>query len=306
MAAVEDVTVAPAFAAAVARYCDHVALERRYSPNTVAAYRRDLEDFARRCARAGVADPAGVDRRFLRSYLAALSTLGYARSTVARKASSLRSFFRYLHRLGAIDTDPALRLSAPKLEHRLPRVPSVAGVEDLLERCDATPIGVRDRAIVELLYGSGLRVSELVGMCFGDFANGWLVVWGKGSKQRQVPLGDPAITALDAYTGAARAAIISAAGVESKPGTAAEERVFVNSSGRPMSTRDVRRVLERLAPFSPHALRHACATHLLEGGADLRSVQELLGHASLTTTQTYTHVTGDSLRTAFERTHPRA
>lgn len=298
----EDTAVPPAFAVAVDRYCDYVALERRYSPNTVAAYRRDLEDFALRCARAGVDAPAGVDRRFLRSYLAALSTLGYARSTVARKASSLRSFFRYLHRLGVVEADPALRLSAPKLEHRLPRVPSVAGVEALLERCDDTAVGVRDRAIVELLYGSGLRVSELVGMCFGDFANGWLVVWGKGSKQRQVPLGDPAVAALDAYLDGARAAIVAAARGRAN----AAEQVFVNSAGRPMSTRDVRRVLERLAPFSPHVLRHACATHLLEGGADLRSVQELLGHASLTTTQTYTHVTGDSLRTAFERTHPRA
>lgn len=298
--------MAPAFAGAIDRYCEYVAHERRYSPHTVAAYRRDLEDLARRCARAGLDGPAGVDRRFLRSYLAALSTLGYARSTVARKASSVRSFFRYLHRLGIIDVDPALRLSAPKLERRLPRVPSVAGVEALLDRCDETAVGVRDRAIVELLYGSGLRVSELVGICFGDFANGWLVVWGKGSKQRQVPLGDPAVVALDVYLDGARDAIIAAADARSKTTIGAGEHVFVNAVGRPMSTRDVRRVLERLAPFSPHVLRHACATHLLEGGADLRSVQELLGHASLTTTQTYTHVTGDSLRTAFERTHPRA
>lgn len=298
--ATDETAVPAAFAEAIARFCDYVELERRYSPHTVGAYRRDLTDFAQRCGRAGVDDPAAVDRRFLRSYLAALSTLGYARSTVARKASSLRSFFRYLRRLGLIEADSAARLVAPKLEHRLPRVPSVAGVEALLEHCDDTPTGLRDRAIVELLYGCGIRVSELVGICFGDFANGWLVVWGKGSKQRQVPVGDPAMAALDAYLAGARDAILTAAG------EVADDHVFVNSAGRPMTTRDVRRVLERLAPFSPHSLRHACATHLLEGGADLRSVQELLGHASLTTTQTYTHVTGDSLRKAFERTHPRA
>lgn len=300
--ATDETAVPPAFAEAVACYCDYVEFERRYSPHTVGAYRRDLTDFAQRCARAGVDDPAAVDRRFLRSYLAALSTLGYARSTVARKASSLRSFFRYLRRLGLIEADPAARLVAPKLERRLPRVPSVAGVEALLEHCDDTPTGLRDRAIVELLYGCGIRVSELVGICFGDFANGWLVVWGKGSKQRQVPMGDPAMAALDAYLARGRDAILTEAGAA----LAADDRVFLNTAGRPMTTRDVRRVLERLAPFSPHSLRHACATHLLEGGADLRSVQELLGHASLTTTQTYTHVTGDSLRKAFERTHPRA
>lgn len=299
-----ETAVPAAFADAVGRYCDYVALERRYSPHTVGAYKRDLTDFAHRCARAGLVEPAEVDRRFLRSYLAALSTLGHARSTVARKASSLRSFFRYLHRLGVLETDPAARLVAPKLAHRLPRVPSVAGVEDLLERCGDTPVGLRDRAIVELLYGSGIRVSELTGICFGDFANGWLVVWGKGSKQRQVPMGDPATAAIDAYLARGRAAMMAAAATPEEP--VAAGHVFVNTAGRPMTTRDVRRVLERLAPFSPHSLRHACATHLLEGGADLRSVQELLGHASLTTTQTYTHVTGDSLRNAFERTHPRA
>lgn len=294
--------VPPAFADAIGRYCDHVALERRYSAHTVAAYRRDLTDFALRCGRGGLATPADVDRRFLRSYLAALSTLGYARASVARKASSLRSFYRYLTRLGMVPDDPAARLSAPKPERRLPRVPSVAGVEELLEHCDDTPTGLRDRAVVELLYGCGIRVSELVGIRAGDVAHGWLVVWGKGAKQRQVPLGGPAGSALDVYVATGRAGILAAAGARADPG----EAIFLNTAGRPMTTRDVRRVLERLAPFSPHVLRHACATHLLEGGADLRSVQELLGHASLTTTQTYTHVTGDSLRIAVERTHPRA
>lgn len=294
--------VPPGFAEAIEGYCEYVALERRYSPNTVAAYRRDLTDFALRCGRGGLMAPVDVDRRFLRSYLAALSTLGYARASVGRKASSLRSFFRYLARLGVIPEDPAARLVAPRAPRRLPRVPSVAGVEELIDQCGNSPTGLRDRAIVELLYGCGIRVSELVGMHFGDAANGWLVVWGKGAKQRQVPLGAPALSALDAYLGTGREGILEAAGRGAEPG----EVMFLNTAGRPMTTRDVRRVLERLAPFSPHVLRHACATHLLEGGADLRSVQELLGHASLTTTQTYTHVTGDSLRMAFERTHPRA
>lgn len=294
-----------AFVSGIERFCDHVALERRYSPHTVAAYRRDLTAFAQRCGRAGLDAPGEVDRRFLRSYLAALGSLGYARSTISRKASSIRSFYRYLHRLGLVGDDPARRLQAPRPDRRLPRVPSVAGVAALIAHLDGSPVGLRDAAAVELLYGCGLRVSELVGLRLGDVAtaSGWLVVWGKGAKQRRVPLGVPARTALDGYLHGGRGALLSRA---EDGGDAAGDAVFVNMAGRPMSTRDVRRVLERLAPYSPHVLRHACATHLIEGGADLRTVQELLGHASLTTTQTYTHLTRDSLRNAFERTHPRA
>jgi len=305
MPEISSETIPEAFGDAIDRYCDHLAHERRYSPHTVAAYRGDLGAFARRCGRAGLGSPDAVDRRFLRSYLAALGTLGYARASISRKASSLRAFYRYLARARLIEADPAVRLAAPKLDRRLPRVPSAAGVAELIERLDSSPEGMRDTAVIELLYGSGMRVSELVGLQVDDIGaeTGWIVVWGKGAKQRQVPLGDAARDALCRYVESARPALLDRS---RGTGDGEIEPLFLNSAGRPMTTRDVRRVLERLAPFSPHALRHACATHLLEGGADLRSVQELLGHASLATTQIYTHLTQDSLRNAFERTHPRA
>ena len=300
--------VPDSFGSAVEAYLDHLALERRCSPHTVAAYRRDLGRFAATARRAGLAGPDQVDRRFLRSYLASLQTLGYARSSVARAASALRSFFRHGRRLGLLASDPASGLAAPRADRRLPRVPSAAEAAALVERPGGDPVGLRDRALLELLYGTGVRVSELTSLMTADVrpARGWLVVWGKGAKERRVPVGEAAAAALDAYLRAGRPALAERVSQGGAVASGGGEPLLLNMRGRAMTRRDVRRVLARYGPYSPHDLRHACATHVLEGGGDVRSVQELLGHASLQTTQTYTHVVGGALRDAFARSHPRS
>lgn len=281
------------------------------SPATRRAYRHDLEDFARWAARAGLDDPARIDRLQLRRYLAYLATRRYARRTIARKAAALRSYFAWLTQSGAIAADPSRRLSAPSGEARLPRVLSHAELATLLEPEggdvapeDAEPnraaLRRRDDALLELLYGSGLRVGEACGLVPGDVDTiaRCVTVWGKGGKQRRVPISEPAADAVHAYLDQARDELAPVA----------ERAMFVNLRGRPMSPRDVRRILDRRSPVPthPHALRHSYATHLLDGGADLRVVQELLGHASLRTTEIYTHVSTDRLVDTYRRAHPRA
>jgi integrase/recombinase XerC len=297
--------VPAAFADVVARFCEHLAHERRYSAHTVAAYRRDLTGFAQRCGRAGIDDPTGVDRSFLRSYLAALGTLGYARSTAARKASAIRSFYRWMRRLGLVTTDPAAELRAPSADRRLPRVPSARRVADVLDTPDASPAGLRDRVVLELLYGSGLRVAELCGLDIVDVDTapggdgvGWLVVWGKGAKERRVPVSPSAAAAVRDWLATGRPQFVRA--------TTPPDALLLNGVGNRLTPRDARRIVQRCATLSPHDLRHAFATHVLEGGADVRVVQEFLGHSSLATTQAYTHVTPEALRSAFDRSHPRA
>lgn len=278
------------------------------SPATVDAYRRDLADFVEWAERASLEGPEGVDRRTLRRYLAYLGTRRYARRTIARKASSIRRYFGWLARTGVLAVDPSSGLSAPSGEGRLPRV---LRADELTTLLDAPPVVVdsdpehvrlRDDALLELLYGSGLRVSELCGLRPEDLdlPAGAITVWGKGAKQRRVPITAPAAEALTAWLQRGRAALV---GDETPP-----DAVFLNARGRRIGPRDVRRVLDRRAPAPthPHALRHTFATHLLDGGADLRVVQELLGHADLSTTQRYTHVSKERLRSVYEATHPRA
>jgi integrase/recombinase XerC len=279
------------------------------SANTVAAYRRDVEAFVEWAGRLRLTGPAQVDRRVLRRYLGYLSTRGYASRTAARKASALRRWFAWLQRTGAIATDPAAGLSAPSGGGRLPRVlkdeelgalldpgsaPSGTALDDALHR--------RDLAVLELLYGSGLRVSELCGLDVRsvDLGRGLVRVWGKGAKERQVPLSEPSVDALATWLSDGRDRMVT----EASPAGA----VFLNRRGNRLSPRDVRRLLDRRAPVPthPHALRHTYATHLLDGGADLRAVQELLGHADLSTTQIYTHVSKERLRRVIDATHPRA
>jgi site-specific recombinase XerD len=276
------------------------------APATVAAYRRDLERFAEWAERGGLTGPEHVERKTLRRYLAFQSTQHKARRTIARSASSLRRYFGWLRRTGAIEADPTTRLSAPKGEGRLPRVLRADELHVLLDeprqaaRAGGAALEARDDAVIELLYGSGLRVSELCSLRPGDVEvdRRRVVVWGKGGKQRQVPLSPPSAAALAAWA-QVRGGV---AGVE------AGDALFVNTRGRPLTPRDVRRILDRRAPAPthPHALRHTFATHLLDGGADLRAVQELLGHADLATTQIYTHVSRERLRRVFEASHPRA
>ncbi len=276
--------------------------------STVVAYRHDVDGFVVWATRAQLDGPEMVTRLLLRRYLAFLATRRYARSTVARKVAALRRYFDWLRRQGAVATDPTLRLSAPSGASRLPRVLGPADLDALLDHPpirvsdDPAPIRLRDGAVLELLYGSGLRVAELCGLAIADvdLDRRLVTVWGKGAKQRQVPVSQPAAGAIGAWLADGRAAMITAA--------TAPDALFLNRRGNRLGPRDVRRLLDRRAvsPTHPHALRHSFATHLLDGGADLRVVQELLGHASLRTTQVYTHVSKEHLRAVFEVTHPRA
>ena len=278
------------------------------SPATVEAYGRDLRSFVEWAERLGLTGPDGVERTTLRRYLAYLGTRGHARRTIARRASALRRYFGWLVRTGALAADPTTGLSAPRGDGRLPRVLKPEELRSLLDAPapasggDDGPRRLRDDAVLEVLYGSGLRVAELTALDVGDvdLPARRLTVWGKGSKQRAVPLGEPAADAVARWLADGRAAMVT----ELTPPAA----VFVNARGRRLSPRDARRILDRRSavPTHPHALRHTFATHLLDGGADLRSVQEMLGHADLSTTQHYTHVSKQRLRTVLDATHPRA
>jgi site-specific recombinase XerD len=275
---------------------------------TVRAYTKDIEQFIEWSARAELLNPAKVTRQHLRRYIASLSTRKMARRSIARKASSLRRYFGWLARRGVIDTDPSVGLHAPSADGRLPRVLRDEELTQILDNPPATTanddpaIRLRDDAVCELLYGSGLRVSELCNLKLEDLElpRRRIKVWGKGSKQRVVPLSAAAVDALDQWLGFGRKVMTTA--------QSPTQSVFYNKKGNQLGPRDVRRILDRRSPSPthPHALRHTFATHLLDGGADLRAVQELLGHADLSTTQLYTHVSKERLRSVVESTHPRA
>ena len=288
------------------------------SPNTIAAYRRDVSGFVAWAERGPAAGPEAVTALLLRRYLASHATRGLARRTIARQASSLRRYFGFLTRRGLIPADPSTRMSAPSGERRLPRVLRQQEISQLLEPAssrpaDATPDRavqqtrrLRDDVVLETLYGSGLRVSELCGLGASDLdlTERMLTVWGKGRKQRRVPLSEVSSAAWERWlAGGGRAAFLAA-----RTGIGDSSALLPNERGGPLSPRDVRRILDRrsVTPTHPHALRHSFATHLLDGGADLRVVQELLGHEDLATTQIYTHVSKERMRTVYERAHPRA
>ncbi len=278
------------------------------APRTVEAYGRDLTGFARWAEAQGLHGPDGVDRLVLRRYVAHLAATGYARRSIARKASSLRRYFGWCARTGRVAANPAATLSAPSGDGRLPRVLRQDELNVLLDEPAAAhaaehpAVRARDDAVLEVLYGSGVRVGELCGLDIADLDldRGRATVWGKGAKQRTVPLGEPSIQALRTWLDGPRAELVSAV----SPAGA----LFLNSRGKRLTPRDVRRVVDRraAAPTHPHALRHTFATHLLDGGADLRAVQELLGHADLATTQRYTHVSRERLRSVYDASHPRA
>jgi integrase/recombinase XerC len=277
------------------------------SAGTTVVYVRDVGAFVKWIEKYEITSPGGVTRRHMRAYLGHLTTETYARRTIARKLSSLRRYFGWSLRQGASTVDPTLGVTAPKADGRLPRVLKTEEISTLLDTPrpqiadDAPERRWRDDAILEILYGSGVRVSELCGLDTTsiDLSANLALVWGKGAKQRQIPLSAKASAAIGQWVERGRQSFLDA-GDET-------EALFLNFAGRRISPRDVRRILDRRAssPTNPHAMRHTFATHLLDGGADLRSVQELLGHADLGSTQIYTHVSKERLRSVLETTHPR-
>jgi site-specific recombinase XerD len=286
------------------RIDDFAAALTSLSENTVAAYTSDLRAFAVWCARSDITDPALVKRTTVRRYLAHMTTRQFARRTIARKTAALRRYYRWLVASGHATLDPTSGVSVPAGPGRLPRVLDHRELSALLDgpAPDGEPAWRRrrDDAVLELLYGSGLRVGELCGITVSSLAldQGAATVWGKGAKQRRVPLSEPAVNAVRRWL-AVRAEVLP---------PEAGDVLFGNERGRPLTPRDVRRIIDRRSPSPthPHALRHTFATHLLDGGADLRAVQELLGHTDVATTQRYTHVSRERLSAAYREAHPRA
>ncbi len=289
------------------RFLRHLASERNLSPNTVDAYRRDLDQYFEFCRRER-SDPATTTYRTVRRYLAWLTTRGFARASVHRKAAALRAYYRFAVRIGARADNPATMVQTPKKGSRLPAVLKRGQVDTVLALPPGDDaVGLRDRAILELLYGCGIRVGELTGLDLDeiDFGRAQVRVMGKGSRERIVPMGEPAADALRTYLAKARSWFMK----DASPPAA----LFYNQRGKRMGQRDVRALVTRYAKeaapggkVSPHTFRHTFATHLLEGGADLRAVQELLGHIDLRTTQTYTRVSRERIRQVYDISHPRA
>ncbi len=289
----------------------HLGLEKNSSLQTVKSYREDLTQvlqFVRERAQKSEVDPADWNTRTLRAFLAWLHEQNYAKSTVARRLAAVRTFGKFLCRQGVLASNPAVALRGPRLEKKLPHFLTLAQVETLLDVPTAmTALGRRDRAMLETLYSTGLRVSELVGLNLGDLSlgDGVLTIRGKGKKERLALLGHHALAALQTWL-ADRSELLAGEGLTS-------EAVFLNKNATRLTTRSVGRLLEKhlqragLDPrTTPHTLRHSFATHLLDNGADIRGVQELLGHKSLTTTQVYTHVTTKRLQQSYQKAHPRA
>lgn len=285
----------------------HLRGERGLAANTVEAYIRDATQLATWCAAFAIDDPAEVTLSVLRRYLGELRRRGLRRASITRKRAALRGLFGWLHARGRIDTDPAALLEAPRREQRLPKALRRDQVAALLAQpAGRGPIELRDRALLEVLYATGTRVSEVVALQMSavDLPRRRLTVDGKGRRQRLVLLGEPASQALAQWLQHGRVRLVDSA--------RAGETVFVGAAGGPIDRGEVYRMVRRRAAaagvghVTPHMLRHSYATHLLEGGADLRAVQEMLGHAALATTQTYTKVTREHLREAYTNAHPRA
>lgn len=304
----EEATLPPAFTRVVEQFADHLALERNLSPHTVRAYTGDIASLLDHVRRLRIERLDELDVRTIRSWLARLHTQGASRRTLARRTSSARVFTAWAHRRGHLPTDPGAGLTAPKPHLRLPEVlrpDDAATMLDALADVD-TVAGLRDRAVLELLYATGARVSELCGLDLDDIdmSRQTVRLLGKGNKERTVPLGRPAMDAVKAWTTRGRSQWVT---------TDSGAALLLGARGGRLDPRTARRVVHLrlrempgLPDLGPHGLRHSAATHLLEGGADLRSVQELLGHATLATTQIYTHVSIERLRATYERAHPRA
>jgi integrase/recombinase XerC len=302
----------PAYVEAVERFLAYLADQRHASPQTLRAYASDLGQFGAFLSEEHLGAPApgpeGIDSLAVRGFVASLSRAGLAKTSVARKLAAVRSFLKHAVRDGRIEASPAAAVPSPKLPRALPRNLTIDEIFALLDRIAAPDLaGLRDRAVLEMLYATGLRVGELVSLRLDhvDLAGALVRVLGKGGKERVVPFGSKAAVALRAW--------LQASAVLRRGGDGSGEPVFLNLRGGPLTDRSVRRILDRrlaeaavLGHYSPHALRHSFATHLLGSGAELRAIQELLGHASLSTTQRYTHVDMDALMRVYDKAHPRA
>ncbi len=312
---------------AAQRFVQYLGQQRRYSAHTVRAYATDVAVLAQRAELEGITRLADVSVEVLRQVLATDQQQGRARSSTTRRAAALRTFFDWALQQGLLDHDPSRRLALPKSSRHLPKVLTVeqsrhfldslqgAGDDDLI----SSAVALRDRAVLEVLYATGVRVSELCGLNLSDIDHErrLLQVTGKGNKQRRVPIGMPAYRALQAWMSQGRPVLaqgqISSVSKDNRRMSPSNQAVFLGTRGGRLGVRMVRTTLSRalanhpeLPPISPHGLRHSAATALVEGGADIRCVQELLGHATLSSTQIYTHVSAERLRSAYEQAHPRA
>ncbi|MFE6648765.1 tyrosine recombinase XerC [Nocardioides sp. NPDC057772] len=307
----ENAELGEVYAALLGDYERHLSAERGLSEHTVRAYLGDIRSLLDHAGRMGRTSPEAIDLRTLRSWLAKQQTTGHSRTTLARRATAARVFSGWLVRTGRAQVDAGAALGSPKAHRTLPPVLRPDEVESLIAAAiaaaeDGTAVGMRDIAVLEMLYATGARVGELVGLDLDDvdYERRVVRVLGKGRKERMVPFGGPAARALDRWIVRGRPQLIT---------ESSGPALFLGARGGRLDQRAVRTLVHRRladvpgAPdLGPHGLRHSTATHLLEGGADLRSVQELLGHASLATTQIYTHVSSDRLRRAYRQAHPRA
>ncbi|MBW6463359.1 MAG: site-specific tyrosine recombinase XerD [Firmicutes bacterium] len=288
-------------------YSNYLSVEKGLARNTLESYRRDLEKFLAYMKKEKKTKPEDVDRQTLIAFIGELKKNGHATSTISRCIASIRSFFNFLLQEGVIENNPALDLESPKIEKKLPRVLTTGEIDKLLEQPKpGEHNGLRDKAMLELLYASGIRVSELVSLNITDFDPrvGYLRCRGKGMKERIVPIGSLAIGYVNEYLGNSRLRLIK---------NNEETALFVNHHGCRMTRQGFWKILKKYArksniqgDITPHTLRHSFATHLLENGADLRSVQEMLGHSDISTTQIYTQITRKKIREVYDKAHPRA
>lgn len=288
-------------------FLEYLAVERGLATNTIDAYKRDLKSYIVYLRTKNITNVEHTNRTTIVSYLLTMQKNGKASSSISRACAAIKSFYQFLFRERIINDDPTTNLDAPKLEHRLPKVLTVEEVERLLCQPDMTnPLGMRDRSMLELLYATGMRVSELISIAVEDvnLEMGFLRCTGKGSKERIVPVGTIAVKYLEQYITGARKKILN--GKES-------DTLFLNRQGNNLTRQGFWKIIKKYSQqaginkkITPHTLRHSFATHLLENGADLRSVQEMLGHADVSTTQIYTHITRNKIKEVYDKTHPRA
>ncbi len=291
----------------IADFINYLSVERGLALNTLESYGRDLRQYAEYLGAQDYPSLDAVSRETIVGYLLHLQKEGKATATIARRLAALKAFYQYLVRERLMAEDPTMNLESPKLERRLPRVLSVGEVERILRQPDLShPSGVRDRAMLELLYATGIRVSELVSLNLADvnLEQSYLRCIGKGQKERLVPIGSFALDSLSQYLRHARGRLVR---------TPQEQCLFVNHHGHRLTRQGFWKIVKRYSQeahidrsITPHTLRHSFATHLLENGADLRAVQEMLGHADISTTQIYTHLTRARLKEVYSRSHPRA